>query len=84
MKLNFDSFLFTIELMEKPQFVNNELYHIYNRGVEKRDVFLDEKDYFRFIHDLFEFNDEAPALNLGYHLIHQNKTRRKTIEVQLR
>ncbi len=70
--------------MEKPQFVNNEFYHIYNRGVEKRDVFLDNKDYFRFIHDLFEFNDEALALNLGYHLTRQTRrTRRKTIGVQL-
>lgn len=52
--------------MRKIQFVNNEIYHIYNRGVEKRDIFLDEEDYFRFIHDLFEFNDEAPAQNSYY------------------
>lgn len=54
--------------MERPQFVNDEVYHIYNRGVEKRDVFTNEKDYFRFIHCLFEFNDTAPAVNLGFHL----------------
>jgi putative transposase len=42
-------------------FINDHIYHIYNRGVEKRDIFLEEKDYFRFIHDLFEFNDTAPA-----------------------
>lgn len=47
--------------MEKPQFVSNEIYHIYNRGVEKRKIFLKDEDYFRFIHDLFEFNDIAPA-----------------------
>ena len=47
--------------MERPEFVNSEIYHIYNRGVEKRDIFLEEKDYFRFIHDLFEFNDILPA-----------------------
>ena len=28
------------------------------RGVEKRIIFPQEEDYFRFIHDLFEFNDE--------------------------
>lgn len=28
-----------------------------NRGVDKRKIFLDEQDHFRFIHDLFEFND---------------------------
>lgn len=42
------------------------IYHIYNRGVDKRKIFLDEEDYFRFIHDLFEFNDEAPAINIYY------------------
>ena len=47
--------------MKKPQFVNGEIYHIYNRGVEKRNIFSDEQDYFRFIHDLFEFNDSSPA-----------------------
>lgn len=64
--------------MKKPQFINNETYHIYNRGVEKRNIFLNNKDYFRFIHDLFEFNDENPALNTGYYFNHQ------TMEVELR
>lgn len=53
--------------MSKPQFVENKIYHIYNRGVEKREIFTEEKDYFRFIHDLFEFNDEDSALNIGYY-----------------
>ncbi|MBI5306012.1 transposase [Candidatus Wolfebacteria bacterium] len=38
-----------------------ELIHVLNRGVDKRKIFLNEKDYFRFIHDLFEFNDQEPA-----------------------
>ena len=50
----------------KITFVEKELYHICNRGVEKRDIFLDDKDYFRAIHDLYEFNDTSPALNLYY------------------
>jgi len=52
--------------MRKIDFANNEIYHIFNRGVEKRKIFLDDKDYFRFVHDLFEFNDEAPAENIFY------------------
>lgn len=52
--------------MRKVIFTNNEIYHIYNRGVEKRKIFLDDKDYFRFVHDLFEFNDERPAENIYY------------------
>ena len=48
------------------------LCHLLNRGVDKRKIFLDDKDRFRFIHDLFEFNDTAPAnpnvrrLNVGH------------------
>jgi putative transposase len=45
----------------RPKFVNNEIYHIYNRGVDKRDIFMGESDYIRFVHDLYEFNDTAPA-----------------------
>lgn len=44
-----------------------ELYHALNRGVDGRDIFLDDRDYLRFIHDLYEFNDAAPAdPNIGY------------------
>lgn len=53
--------------MKRPKLVNNEIYHVYNRGVEKREVFLEDKDYLRFIHDLFEFNDQAPALNFNHY-----------------
>lgn len=28
---------------------------------------MDEQDYFRFIHNLFDFNDENPATNSGYY-----------------
>jgi len=42
--------------MRKINFSNNEYYHIYNRGVDKRDVFLDEGDYFRFLKSMTEFN----------------------------
>lgn len=38
-----------------------EIRHTLNRGVDKRKIFMDDRDRFRFIHDLYEFNDEAPA-----------------------
>jgi len=47
--------------MKKPQFLNDYIYHVYNRGVEKRDIFMDDHDRFQFIHDLFEFNDKDSA-----------------------
>ncbi len=34
-----------------------EFYHVLNRGVDKRQTFLDDQDRARFVHNLFEFND---------------------------
>ena len=42
-----------------------ELYHVLNRGIDGRNLFLDSGDYVRFIHNLYEFNDTAPALGLS-------------------
>lgn len=50
--------------MPRPSFVNNNFYHIYNRGVEKRNIFSRQDDYFRFIHDLYEFNDSDSTVNV--------------------
>lgn len=38
-----------------------ELYHVLNRGIDGRKLFLDSRDYARFTHNLYEFNDIAPA-----------------------
>jgi len=42
--------------MRKVELKNGEFYHIYNRGVDKREVFLDKFDYLRFFKSLKEFN----------------------------
>lgn len=39
-----------------------EVYHALNRGVDGRNIFLDDRDRARFVHNLFEFNDMEPAL----------------------
>ncbi|MDP1845222.1 MAG: transposase [Candidatus Moranbacteria bacterium] len=44
--------------MRKTQLVENEYYHIYNRGVDKRNVFLDDFDYIRFLKSIQEFNSK--------------------------
>lgn len=44
----------------------SEFIHIVSRGVDKRKIFMDEEDHFRFIHDLFEFNDEENVENNRY------------------
>lgn len=43
-------------MMRKESFINNYFYHLYNRGVEKRDVFLNSDDYHRFLESLEVFN----------------------------
>ncbi|MEK7477895.1 MAG: transposase [Patescibacteria group bacterium] len=37
---------------------NNELYHIYNRGIDKRVIFENEDDLKRFIQSMLEFNGQ--------------------------
>lgn len=57
--------------IKRPPLINNEIYHIVMRGVEKRIIFPQETDYFRFIHDLFEFNDEDVVLST-YRIYNRN------------
>ncbi len=44
-----------------------EIYHVLNRGIDKRKIFLDKQDYFRFIHDLFELNNQNSVVNASYY-----------------
>jgi len=50
--------------MRKIQFQTGEYYHIYNRGVDKRRVFLDKNDYIRFLRSMREFNIDKPIGSL--------------------
>jgi len=45
------------------RFEIGENYHVYNRGVEKRKIFLDEEDYERFFFILDIFNDKNSTIN---------------------
>lgn len=42
-----------------------EFYHTYNRGTERRKIFLEDSDYARGVHDLYEFNDIKAVINLN-------------------
>ncbi|MDP1688758.1 MAG: transposase [bacterium] len=44
----------------------SEIYHVLSRGVDKRKIFMDDEDRYRFIHDLFEFNNQEPANSTYY------------------
>ena len=53
--------------MKKVQFNSDSYYHVYNRGVDKRDIFLDKRDYQRFLYLLFTCNDTKPILNSQFY-----------------
>src|SRR3989339_1450945 len=47
-------------MYRKTPFAEKEHYHIYSRGVEKRKIFLNEKDYYRFTALLYIMNQNLP------------------------
>jgi putative transposase len=49
-------------------FEQGKIYHIYNRGVEKRSIFLSDGDRWRFLQGLYLFNDESVSTNLLFRL----------------
>lgn len=58
--------------MRTIDFVDGEFYHLYNRGTDKRDIFLCEDDFERFLESLHLFND---ALFTTPRTLHQKVTR---------
>lgn len=43
--------------MRKIIFTNGECYHVFNRGVDKRDIFMNDNDYSRFLKNMVDFNN---------------------------
>lgn len=54
--------------MRQVRFEKGKVYHVYNRGVEKRSIFLSEGDRWRFLQGMYLFNDETGSANLLYRL----------------
>jgi len=50
------------------QLYTGGFYHVYNRGVDKRKIFMDDGDRLRFLFGLYEFNDAAHAENFGWRI----------------
>ncbi|MFH1575865.1 MAG: transposase [Candidatus Nealsonbacteria bacterium] len=46
------------------KFAPGQIYHIYNRGVDKRDIFLEDNDRWRYLQVLCLFNEEKNSSNL--------------------
>jgi REP element-mobilizing transposase RayT len=64
--------------MRKEELVENKYYHVYNRGVEKRNVFLCDRDYLRFLESIKEFNSAKPIYSL---YLHNELKRRGVLDV---
>lgn len=47
--------------------MGTELFHLMNRGVDKRTIALDDRDRHRFIADLYAMNDARAVGNVNYH-----------------
>jgi len=54
--------------MRKIRFTEGSIYHIYNRGVDKREIFFDDNDRWRFLQGLFLFNDIETSQSLLWEL----------------
>lgn len=52
--------------MRKTEFANEEHYHIFNRGVDKREVFLDASYYQRFLLSMDLLNDTHDGLMIEW------------------
>jgi len=59
--------------MKRIQFEEGGIYHIFNRGVEKRLIYLHDNDRWRFLQALFLFNDEKSSVNSLWELERSGK-----------
>ncbi len=67
--------------MRKHPFVNENYYHIYNRGVDKRDIFSDDKDVERFLLCMDLFSCEDPIGSVRSADVQRLQKRKKIISV---
>ncbi len=52
---------YNVFIMRKTPFIVGQFYHIYNRGVDGRSLFEDEKDFKRFLESIELFNAIKPV-----------------------
>ena len=59
--------------------IAGEYYHVYNRGVDKRIIFTDERDYQRFLSSLIAFNNIEPIGSIYEQSFVKNKNKIKPL-----
>lgn len=67
-------------------FAEGEIYHVFNRGVDKRDIFLDQYDLQRFFQAIQVFNTLKPIGSIYAHSFSkkektQTETEQKLVEI---
>ena len=60
-------------------FQPDQIYHIYNRGVEKRSIFASDRDRWRFLQGLCLFNDTRNSSNILFRLERDKKSLNFTV-----
>lgn len=58
----------------KTVFANNQIYHVFNRGVERRNVFTSKRDYKRAIETIKYYQLKLPPYKLSKFLIQNQQT----------
>jgi len=61
--------------MRKIKFNIGNFYHLYSRGTEKRIIFINEADMWRFLQGVYLFNNENSLFNTLFQIERENKGR---------
>lgn len=66
--------------MRKTKFANGEIYHVFNRGVDKRKIFSDQRDLDRFFQSMSAFNCTEPIGSLFEQSFQKEKIKKPLIK----
>lgn len=69
--------------MNREPFTTGEFYHVYNRGVDKRKVFMNREDLARFYESMSVFNARDPVGSLYEHMFDLRLGRNKNKKERL-
>lgn len=67
---------FSVNNRDYKEFASGEIYHVYNRGVGKMNIFVDEQDFKVF---LFRLKENLFPESIDYSLLPKYAARRKTL-----
>lgn len=69
---------------KKVPLLRDESYHLFNRGVDKREIFLDKEDYLRFYQSLYLFNTREATVNFesARNRSKKDSVREKLVEIK--